>query len=70
MHSGLPVDAIVGATRAMHTVIADQCTGCNLCVDPCPTRCIDLIPVSPTTESWKWDLQTIPVRMIPADNHA
>ena len=29
-----------------------------------------MIPVGPTTESWKWDLQTIPVRMIPADNHA
>lgn len=29
-----PVDAIVGATRAMHTVVADLCTGCNLCVAP------------------------------------
>jgi ferredoxin len=27
-----PVDAIVGATRAMHTVMSDLCTGCNLCV--------------------------------------
>ena len=27
-----PVDAIVGATRAMHTVITDLCTGCDLCV--------------------------------------
>jgi electron transport complex protein RnfB len=25
-----PVDAIVGATRAMHTVMSDLCTGCNL----------------------------------------
>ncbi|MFN2925280.1 RnfABCDGE type electron transport complex subunit B, partial [Escherichia coli] len=32
-----PVDAIVGATRAMHTVMSDLCTGCNLCVAPCPT---------------------------------
>ena len=29
-----PVDAIVGATRAMHTVMSDLCTGCNLCVAP------------------------------------
>lgn len=65
-----PVDAIVGATRAMHTVISDLCTGCNLCVDPCPTRCIDLVPVATTTESWKWDLQTIPVRNIPVEQHA
>lgn len=65
-----PVDAIVGATRAMHTVISDLCTGCNLCVDPCPTRCIELRPVETTTESWKWDLQTIPVRIIPVEQHA
>jgi ferredoxin len=37
-----PVDAIVGATRAMHTVMSDLCTGCNLCVAPCPTQCIEL----------------------------
>ncbi|WBM72480.1 electron transport complex subunit RsxB [Buttiauxella sp. WJP83] len=64
-----PVDAIVGATRAMHTVISDLCTGCNLCVDPCPTRCIELRQVETTTESWKWDLQTIPVRLIPVEQH-
>lgn len=65
-----PVDAIVGATRAMHTVVADLCTGCNLCVAPCPTQCIELRPVETTTESWKWDLQTIPVRNIPVEQHA
>ena len=65
-----PVDAIVGATRAMHTVISDLCTGCNLCVAPCPTQCIDLRPVATTTESWKWDLQTSPVRIIPVEQHA
>ena len=65
-----PVDAIVGTTRAMHTVVADLCTGCNLCVAPCPTQCIELRPVETTTESWKWDLQTIPVRNIPVEQHA
>lgn len=65
-----PVDAIVGATRAMHTVVSDLCTGCNLCVDPCPTQCIDLRPVAPTTQNWKWDLHTIPVRTIPVEHHA
>lgn len=64
-----PVDAIVGATRAMHTVISDLCTGCNLCVTPCPTQCITLEPAATTTESWKWDLQTIPVRIIPVEQH-
>ncbi len=65
-----PVDAIVGATRAMHTVMSDLCTGCNLCVAPCPTQCIELRPVATTTDSWKWDLQSIPVRNIPVEQHA
>ncbi|WP_061708966.1 electron transport complex subunit RsxB [Pseudenterobacter timonensis] len=65
-----PVDAIVGATRAMHTVMADLCTGCNLCVAPCPTQCITLRPVATTPDNWKWDLQTIPVRIIPVEQHA
>lgn len=39
-----PVDAIIGATRAMHTVVEDLCTGCDLCVAPCPTDCIEMIP--------------------------
>lgn len=64
-----PVDAIVGATRAMHTVMSDLCTGCNLCVAPCPTQCISLVPVATTPETWKWDLHTIPVRNIPVEQH-
>jgi electron transport complex protein RnfB len=28
----------------MHTVIAAQCTGCELCVPPCPVDCIVLEP--------------------------
>ena len=59
-----PVDAIVGATKAMHTVIANECTGCALCVDPCPTDCIEMIEVPTTPDTWNWDLETIPVRMI------
>lgn len=65
-----PVDAIVGATRAMHTVVSDLCTGCNLCVDPCPTQCIELRPVAQTPDTWKWDLQSIPVRVITTEQHA
>lgn len=65
-----PVDAIVGATRAMHTVMSDLCTGCNLCVAPCPTQCIELRPAATTPDTWKWDLQSIPVRNIPVEQHA
>ena len=59
-----PVDAIVGAAKMMHTVIKSECTGCDLCVDPCPTDCIEMIEVPTTPDSWNWDLETIPVRMI------
>ena len=37
-----PVDAIAGAHRFMHTVIASECTGCELCLPPCPVDCITL----------------------------
>jgi electron transport complex protein RnfB len=38
-----PVDAIVGASRLMHTVIVVECTGCELCVPPCPVDCISMV---------------------------
>ncbi|MND59814.1 Electron transport complex protein rnfB [compost metagenome] len=41
-----PVDAIVGAAKLMHTVISAECTGCDLCVAPCPVDCIDLLPLT------------------------
>lgn len=41
-----PVDAIMGASKYMHTVLADECTGCGLCVAPCPVDCIHLQPVA------------------------
>jgi electron transport complex protein RnfB len=49
-----PVDAILGATKQMHTVIADECTGCKLCVEPCPVDCIQMEPVGETLETWRW----------------
>jgi electron transport complex protein RnfB len=42
-----PVDAIVGASKLMHTVIAELCTGCELCLPPCPVDCIDLVATAP-----------------------
>ncbi|HEY3520932.1 MAG TPA: electron transport complex subunit RsxB [Rhodanobacteraceae bacterium] len=39
-----PVDAIVGATKMMHTIIPQRCTGCELCIPPCPVDCIALVP--------------------------
>jgi electron transport complex protein RnfB len=38
-----PVDAILGSSKQMHTVIASECIGCKLCLPPCPVDCIDLV---------------------------
>jgi len=37
-----PVDAILGARKLMHTVLADECNGCALCLPVCPVDCIQL----------------------------
>jgi electron transport complex protein RnfB len=45
------VDAIVGAAKQMHTIIAKECTGCELCVEPCPVDCIEMIAIEPLCDS-------------------
>lgn len=40
-----PVDAIVGAPKAMHQVIDSACTGCDLCLPPCPVDCIEMVRI-------------------------
>ena len=42
-----PVDAIVGAPRKTHTIVADACVGCELCLPPCPVDCIEMRPLEP-----------------------
>jgi len=49
-----PVDAIVGASKQMHTVIEAECTGCDLCVEPCPVDCIDMVVPALQLGDWKW----------------
>ena len=39
-----PVDAIVGASKLMHTVLVELCTGCALCIEACPVDCIRMEP--------------------------
>lgn len=48
------VDAIIGATKQMHDVIADLCHGCAKCVEVCPTGGIEMRPVPTTVGTWHW----------------
>jgi len=50
------VDAIIGAPKQYHVVIADDCTGCTLCVEPCPVDCIDMLQTPELLEHWSWPL--------------
>jgi electron transport complex protein RnfB len=36
----------------MHTVVTELCSGCDLCVAPCPVDCIEMLPAK---EEDVWD---------------
>jgi Na+-translocating ferredoxin:NAD+ oxidoreductase subunit B len=46
----------------MHTVIASECTGCELCVAPCPVDCISMVEEPVTLKTWKWPKPPEPLR--------
>lgn len=48
------VDAIMGANKQMHSVIADVCHGCEKCVKVCPTEAIVMRPIAVTLGTWHW----------------
>ncbi len=48
-----PVDAILGASKMMHTVIQTECTGCELCIEPCPVDCIVMKSSEETVDLWQ-----------------
>jgi electron transport complex protein RnfB len=50
--SACPTDAILGASKQMHTVIEDACTGCELCLPVCPVDCIHLENVTLGNSGW------------------
>ncbi|TMG76858.1 MAG: RnfABCDGE type electron transport complex subunit B [Betaproteobacteria bacterium] len=47
-----PVDAIVGASKLVHTVVTGLCSGCDLCVPPCPVDCIEMVPATGADALW------------------
>jgi Na+-translocating ferredoxin:NAD+ oxidoreductase subunit B len=47
-----PTDAILGANKVMHTVIASWCTGCELCIPVCPVDCIALDNATGDKTGW------------------
>lgn len=49
-----PTDAIVGAPKQIHAVVADACIGCGKCVDICPTECLQMRTVEVTLHNWRW----------------
>lgn len=59
-----PVDAILGASKRMHTVIESECTGCDLCVEPCPVDCIEMRELPQTKAQWHWPLPGAPTKVI------
>jgi Na+-translocating ferredoxin:NAD+ oxidoreductase subunit B len=38
-----PTDAIIGANKFMHSVLAEFCTACELCIPACPVDCITMV---------------------------
>ena len=54
-----PTDAILGASKQMHTVIEDACTGCELCLPVCPVDCIHLENVTLGKSGWNAWTQTL-----------
>ncbi len=60
-----PVDAILGATKQMHTVIELECTGCELCIAPCPVDCITMVAVEKALNQWQWPCPILPLEHSP-----
>lgn len=48
-----PVDAIMGSSKRMHTVIEAVCTGCELCIPACPVDCIEIEIATPSRTGWQ-----------------
>ena len=63
-----PVDAIIGAAKLMHTVIAGQCIGCELCLAPCPVDCIDMHKIASRDSATRREAEVEAIRRFDARN--
>lgn len=63
-----PVDAILGASKLMHTVISAECTGCELCIPPCPVDCIDMVVEKVEAQDWRWSKPALVSNSILSDS--
>ncbi len=54
-----PVDAFVGSSKVMTTVIEKECTGCDLCIPVCPVDCIHEKVIKPTLGTYVPDLMEL-----------
>jgi electron transport complex protein RnfB len=63
------VDAILGGPKQMHTVIAAECTGCDLCLPPCPVECIEMVAVEQGLGDWQWPYPAPEGRLPEPRNH-
>jgi electron transport complex protein RnfB len=53
------VDAFVGASKVMTTVIEDECTGCDLCIPVCPVDCIYIKETQQTVKNYMPDINEV-----------
>lgn len=47
-------DAVFGASKQIHGVIAELCTGCGKCMEICPNEAVRLEEVAITLRTWRW----------------
>ena len=46
----------------MHTVATALCTGCELCLKPCPVECIRMEVIPESIDNWKWKYPVIELK--------
>ena len=48
--------------KELAVINADNCTGCESCLEVCPVDCIRMVPVAETVQPWKWNYPVVEIR--------